>query len=71
MYKLINIDIDGTLLNSYGEITDENKKSIKNAIEKGIEIVLSSGRISGAIKNIANEIGANKYLISGNRSFSL
>lgn len=33
MYKLIAIDLDGTLLNSYGEISSENKKAIKKAIE--------------------------------------
>lgn len=66
MYKLIAIDIDGTLLNSYGEISEENKNAIKSAKEKGMEIVLSSGRISSAIKNLSKEIGADKFLISGN-----
>lgn len=42
MYKLVAIDLDGTLLNSYGEISDENKEAIKNAIEKGSIIVLAS-----------------------------
>ena len=45
MYKLIAIDIDGTLLNSYGEIGEENKKAIENAKEKGIKIVLASRKI--------------------------
>ena len=31
MYKLITIDIDGTLLNSCGEITEKNKEAIKKA----------------------------------------
>lgn len=42
MYKLVAIDLDGTLLNSYGEISFENKNAIKNAIEKGVIIVLAS-----------------------------
>jgi Cof subfamily protein (haloacid dehalogenase superfamily) len=66
MYKLVAMDIDGTLLNSYGEITEENKEAIQNAIKKGTEVVLASGRIIGSIKTIANEIGASNYLISGN-----
>ena len=66
MYKLIAIDLDGTLLNSYGEISDENKKAIKMALDKNVEIVLTSGRIINSIKNFANEVSANKYLISGN-----
>lgn len=64
MYKLIAIDLDGTLLNSYGEISDENKKAIKMAKEKGVEIVLTSGRMSTSVKDIANEIDANNYMIA-------
>ena len=40
MYKLIAIDIDGTLINSYGEITNENKNAVKKANEAGVKIVL-------------------------------
>lgn len=66
MIKLITIDIDGTLLNSHGEVTDKNKQTIQKVIEKGVDVVLASGRMPKAILPIANEINANKYLISGN-----
>lgn len=66
MYKLIAIDIDGTLLNSYGEVTEKNKEAIKMAIDKDITVILTSGRMPKAILPIANEVCANKYLISGN-----
>ena len=68
MYKLVAIDLDGTLLNSYGEVSNENKQSIKNAINNGVEVVLSSGRIGDSVESIANELGANNYYISGNGS---
>ena len=68
MYKLVAIDLDGTLLNSYGEVSNENKQAIKNAINNGVEVVLSSGRIGDSVESIANELGANKYYISGNGS---
>lgn len=68
MYKLIAIDLDGTLLNSYGEISEENKIAIKKAKEKGIEIVLTSGRMSSSVFGIANEIGADNFIIAGNGS---
>lgn len=42
MYKLIAIDLDGTLLNSHGDISEENKKSLKKAIQKGVMVVLAS-----------------------------
>ena len=63
MYKLIAIDLDGTLLNSYGEISEENKKAVQKAIEKGIEVVLTSGRMCTSVKGIAEEVGANDYII--------
>ena len=44
MYKLLAIDLDGTLLNSYGTISNKNKQAIKKAKEKGIEVVIASGR---------------------------
>lgn len=66
MYKLITIDIDGTLLNSHGEVSDENKQAIQNALDKNIDVVLASGRMPEAILPIANEINSNKYLICGN-----
>lgn len=68
MYKLIAIDLDGTLLNSYGEVSEDNKKAIKKAINKGIEVVLTSGRMSDSVLSIADEVGANNYIISGNGS---
>lgn len=66
MYKLIAIDLDGTLLDSYGDVSDENKKAVENAINKNIEIVLTSGRMSSSVKGIAEDIKANNYMISGN-----
>ena len=66
MYKLIAIDLDGTLLDSYGHISEKNKNVIKKAIEKKSEIVLVSGRGGTSVKNLSLEIGANNYMICGN-----
>ena len=66
MYKLIAIDLDGTLLNSYGEITNKNKEAIKYAINKGVEVVLASGRDPQTMKRISIELGINNFLIAGN-----
>lgn len=66
MYKLIAIDLDGTLLNSHGEISEENKKAIQDALEKGIEIVLASGRDPQTMRKISLDLGIKNYLIAGN-----
>lgn len=66
MYKLVAIDIDGTLLNSKGEMTDRTKQVLRKASEQGIYIVLTSGRLTDTVEKFCNEIGADKYLIAEN-----
>ena len=66
MYKLIAIDLDGTLLNSYGTISTKNKETINKVEETGTEIVIASGRPIDSIKTIANEIDSKNYFIAGN-----
>lgn len=65
-YKLLAIDLDGTLLNSQGEISDENKKAIEEIQKHGVEVVLASGRVPDSIERFSKEINSNKYLIAGN-----
>ena len=66
MYKLVAVDLDGTLLNNYGEITDYTKKTIKKLIESGIKVIVASGRPIDSIKTISKEIGSQEYFIGGN-----
>lgn len=66
MYKLLAIDLDGTLLNSYGEVSEKTKNALKEAKNQGIEVVLSSGRTIDSVENLAHELGVDNYLISGN-----
>lgn len=66
MYKLIAIDIDGTLLNSKSVLTDRTIDVLKKASEKGIYIVLTSGRMTSVIKEFCQKIGADKFLIAEN-----
>ena len=66
MYKIVVVDLDGTMLNSDGIVTKETKKAIKKTIEKGIEVIIASGRPIDSIKEIAKEIKSDKYFIAGN-----
>ena len=66
MYKLVAIDLDGTMLNQYGIVTEKTKEVINKVQQNGIEIVIASGRPIDSIKNIAKEIKSEKYFISGN-----
>lgn len=66
MYKLVAIDLDGTMLNKYGIITQNTKDVIKKVQEKGIEVVIASGRTINSVKNFSKEINSQNYFISGN-----
>lgn len=66
MYKLVAIDLDGTILNHYGEISEKTKEIVKKCVEKGVKIVPASGRPIDSIKTIAEELGVNGYFIAGN-----
>lgn len=66
MYKFVAIDIDGTLLNSKSELTERTKSVLKQASDKGIYIVLTSGRMTSSVQNFCREVGANEFLIAEN-----
>lgn len=66
MYKLIAIDLDGTLFDSYGKVSNKNREAIKYAINKGIEVVLTSGREPQSVKQTSLNLGIQNYLIAGN-----
>lgn len=44
MIRMIALDVDGTLLTSRGELTGETVRAIRAAREKGVKVVLSTGR---------------------------
>ena len=66
MYKLVAIDLDGTLLNSLGEVTENTKEALLEAKRQGVEIVLASGRPISSTRSLAIELGVDNYIISGN-----
>ena len=67
MYKLVVVDLDGTLLNSYGVVTENTKKVINETISKGTDVIVASGRsVIDYMKNISKEIGSRNYFIAGN-----
>ena len=66
MYRLVAIDLDGTMLNQYGIITEETKDVIKKVQEKNVEVIIASGRAINSVKNFSKEINSQNYFISGN-----
>ena len=69
MYKLIALDMDGTLLNSEKKITGNTKKALKEAEAKGVKVVLASGRpLSGITKSLEelDLLKGDDYVLSFN-----
>ena len=67
--KAIFLDMDGTLLNSEKEVSDYSIKILKEIKQKGIEIILISGRCNKSIEHIVKNRINNKdeiirYIIS-------
>ncbi len=69
MYKLVVLDIDGTLVNSEKKVTEKTKEYIKKATEKGVKFIIASGRTPYGILPIAKEIELEKiggYILAYN-----
>ena len=66
MYKAIFIDIDGTLKDSKGNINQRTINAIKKVTQKGILVVICTGRPRGYTQDISENCFASKYVISSN-----
>ena len=60
-YKLLVLDLDGTLTNSKKEITPNTLQTLTEAQEKGIKIVLASGRPTYGVAPLAEKLQLEKY----------
>ncbi|MGD6941844.1 HAD family hydrolase [Cytobacillus gottheilii] len=66
MIKCIASDMDGTLLTATQTITDENIAAIKKAQEKGIEVVVATGRSYQEAIFVLEEAGLECPIICAN-----
>ncbi|MFG0607597.1 sugar-phosphatase [Vibrio mimicus] len=71
MYKLIALDMDGTLLNSQKQISPRTKQAIAQARQQGIHVVLASGRPLDGMRSKLEELNLtsdNDYVLYYNGS---
>lgn len=66
MYKLIAIDLDGTLLDDKKKIPEENLKTINKLIKEGYEIVIATGRRYWSAKELTKDIDGHITIIANN-----
>ncbi|BCN32536.1 Cof-type HAD-IIB family hydrolase [Anaeromicropila herbilytica] len=60
-YKVLVLDIDGTVTNSNKEITEKTLNAIINIQKQGCTVVLASGRPTPGIMPVANELKLSEY----------
>lgn len=65
-YKLVCIDMDGTLLNSKHKISEFTKEALKKAHDIGVHIVISTGRVYINAESYSNLIGVKSPVIASN-----
>ena len=68
-YKLVCIDMDGTLLNSKHKVSNASKQAIIKANNMGVKIVISTGRMYSDAEFFSNLIGVKAPVIALNGAF--
>lgn len=71
MFKLLALDMDGTLLKNDGTISTLTKKSLLEAKNKDVKIVIATGRPIEGVMSYLNElnlIGDEEYVLAYNGS---
>lgn len=64
--RCIALDLDGTTLNTKGELSERNRKAIEKALGKGIHIVAASGRPLASLPRELLEIPGIRYAVTSN-----
>ena len=59
--KLIALDLDGTLLTTDKRLTDRTKATLKAARDRGIKVVLTTGRPLKAMDFFLHELGTDGH----------
>jgi len=65
-FRLIALDVDGTLLNDHHELTPRVREAVRAAAEQGAEIVLCTGRGSTSALPVLEELGLAGTMITHN-----
>ena len=64
--KVVALDLDGTLLNSNNEISDFNKHILRKLKDRGVHIILCTGRPYNAMKKFREELSLDDHVICFN-----
>jgi Cof subfamily protein (haloacid dehalogenase superfamily) len=66
LIKLIALDLDGTLLDSSLSIPEANKRAVREAMERGVSVVINTGRMFCSTRRFAARLGVSGPVICYN-----
>ena len=69
MYQLVAIDLDDSLLNNDGIISEKNRTAIRRAENAGIRVVIVSGRSYASTKQFVKELALPNLTVSLNGAY--
>ena len=64
--KLMLLDLDDTLLNSKGELSERTKNAVKNSVDKGIVAAIASGRMHVSLLPYVDKMNTHGPVVSYN-----
>ncbi|MGE7623479.1 HAD family hydrolase [Viridibacillus sp. NPDC096237] len=66
--RLIALDMDGTTLTPYLQLTERTIETIKNTMDRNVEVVICTGRTLDELEDVFLHLPFVKYVITGNGS---
>jgi hypothetical protein len=66
MYQAVVSDLDGTLLNSLGEISTENSQILEEWHHEGVVIMVATGRFDADARRVLANLSFNPIIVSCN-----
>lgn len=64
--ELIVLDLDGTTLNDEGQLTETTQKAFRSAMDKGVQIVIATGRVISSIPEAITKFKGMRYILTSN-----
>lgn len=65
-YKLIALDLDETLLDSFGQLGDKTIEVISRIQEQNVKIIVCTGRIFGSARYFAKKLNTKTFIVANN-----
>jgi Cof subfamily protein (haloacid dehalogenase superfamily) len=70
-YKLVALDLDGTLLNSQSQLSAKHIEAVSKAQNAGVQVVIATGRYYMQTERIIQELGFDGILVSNDGAVTI